>query len=50
MALYLGSNKVKLNLSGVVYNLNVLSETQGTSPGRPAPHDDELYSTTKESE
>jgi hypothetical protein len=27
MALYLGSNKLKINLNGVVYCLNLLSET-----------------------
>lgn len=27
MALYLGNDKIKININGIVYNLNLLSET-----------------------
>lgn len=31
MALYLGSNKVKINIDGIVYNLNLYSENAITN-------------------
>lgn len=33
MALYLGSNKVKINLNGVVYCLNLFTATPATNDG-----------------
>ena len=31
MALYVGENKVKINLNGILYNLNLYSETPITN-------------------
>lgn len=55
MALYLGSEKVKINLNGVVYCLNLFSTTPITNGIRLLSSDNyilkdlnELYLTTKE--
>lgn len=57
MALYLGSEKVKINLNGVVYNLNLFSTTpilNGvlllSSEGYILKDINELYLTAKEGE
>jgi hemin uptake protein HemP len=57
MALYLGENKVKINLDGVVYYLNLFSETPITNGIRLLSSDNYIltdsngvYLTVKESE
>ena len=57
MALYLGDKKVKINLGGVVYNLNVITATLVTNGVRLVSSDDYtlkdsngVYLTTKEVE
>lgn len=57
MALYLGDKKVKINLGGVVYNLNVIPAVLVTNGVRMASSDDYVlkdsngvYLTTKEVE
>ena len=57
MALYLGENKVKINLDGVVYCLNLFSETPITNGIRLLSSDNYIltdsngvYLTIKESE
>lgn len=57
MALYLGPNKLKVNLNGVVYNVNLFSETPISDGIRLLSSDgyilkdfDGLYLTVKESE
>lgn len=57
MALYLGSNKIKINLDGIVYYLNLYSQLPITNGIRLVSLDgcilkdaNGLYLTTKESE
>lgn len=57
MALYLGSERIKVNINGVVYNLNLFSETSIfngvlllSSEGYILKDINELYLTAKESE